>query len=643
MINRLTRGAALVRTLGPGWAIFRVRYAARRRFGLLARATPLTEWPRVPALPRTQVFVAPRQVGPGCLKTAAEISAGTFRLFSFHTVAAGFPPDWHRNQISGESAGATEHWSRLGDFAFGDIKAVWELSRFTWAFDLARAYAKTGDEHFAEKFWLLLADWMRCNPPNRGPNWMCGQEASFRLMAVAFACDVLADARATSTERKEAFASLVIATAERIAANLDYALSQSNNHGVSEAVGLVTAALLAPGHAKAPAWYRRGCRALDNQVTKLVYDDGAFSQHSATYHRVLMHDLLWFIAFVRAHGRSVSETVLQGATRALSYIDSLMTESTGAVPLYGASDGATILPLADADYLDFRPVVQAGHAVLTGQRPLPPGPWDELADWLTGKQRAERAEAGRLAPLPRQAEPKIHHPQGGCLIWRQGESRLFFRCPTSFRHRPSQADLLHVDLEWRGFPVAMDAGTYSYNSPGPLGGGLKEARLHNTVTFDGREPMEKISRFLYLPWPTGTAGWKSEQRFTAEHDGWGRLGFHHVRSIEAEGKDGFVVTDELVAERDGVARVHWLLPDRPHRLSAERSELLLETPAGELAITWNFPGAIIRLVRADPETDEGWMSPHYFQAQPALALTFEMRFSGTIRGSTRFAPTAKAA
>ena len=321
-----------------------------------------------------------------------------------------------------------------------------------------------------------------------------------------------------------------------------------------------------------------------------------------------------------------------------------MNVETGTVPLYGASDGANILPLADADYGDFRPSVQAGHTVFAGRKALTPGPWDELADWLAGAVAAKNGLAATSAGNGQQnGGGRVHHGDGGSLVWRHGASRLFFRCPSLFRHRPGHADLLHVDLEWRGVPVVIDPGTYSYNASGPVGGDLKEAAVHNTVTFDGKEPMEKLGRFLYLPWPSGRSGWIGANRFRAEHDGWWRIGCRHIRNVEAAGDDGFVITDELAAAAESVARVHWLLPDLPYRLNRDESCLVLETSRGEIAIQWDFPGALVEVVRGSADSNRGWCAPCYFLRQPALSLSLAVRYSGSVRGWTRFMPAAKVA
>src|SRR6185369_9740255 len=101
-------------------------------------------------------------------------------------------------------------------------------SRFGFAYALARAYWRTGDEAHAEMFWRAAEDWRAKNPPQLGPNWKCGQETSFRVMAWCFALHALLDARATTASRVASLARMIAVSAERIAANFDYALSQRN-------------------------------------------------------------------------------------------------------------------------------------------------------------------------------------------------------------------------------------------------------------------------------------------------------------------------------------------------------------------------------------------------------------------------------
>ena len=84
-----------------------------------------------------------------------------------------------------------------------------------------------------------------------------------------------------------------------------YAISQKNNHGVSEATALWTLGVLFPNLKRANCWREKGTKILSNLCDELIYDDGGFSQHSANYHRLLLHLLAWTMVIgrmVRLHG-----------------------------------------------------------------------------------------------------------------------------------------------------------------------------------------------------------------------------------------------------------------------------------------------------------------------------------------------------
>ena len=606
----------------------------RRRTGALRRATPAVNWAEVPApslrlmgghkYPRKNERWSERSV-----EEAEAVLRGGIRLFSQPgRVNAGFPPDWHRNQLTGERVDAGQHWTQLDDRAYGDIKGVWELNRFPWAFALARAHARTGMDRYAKGFWQLFMDWCRCNPPNCGANWMCGQEATFRLMAVVFAAETLGVPDAS----RDAVAGFAVATGRRILANLDYALSQKNNHGVSECVGLITVALWLPEHDESRLWLARGLAELEIQLDELVYADGSFSQHSLIYLRVLLHDLAWCASRLRAAGREVPRRLAGAANRALGFLMQITEPRTGRAPLFGANDGANVLPIADGDFLDMRPVIQLTAAIFRGELPLSEGPWDEAVEWLAGP-----LDGLRRVPWPQR--PALWHAEtGGFAQLSAGESRLFLRCPVRFRHRPAQADMLHVDIWHEGKPVAQDGGSFSYNSKERFTV-LGQAGHHNVLTVDRVEPLQKISRFLYLPWPKGSVEIIPDGVIRASHNGYGRLGVHWTREVSIRAGGGFVVRDRVDGAAGRKLRWHWRLADAPWQLVGAMA--VVGEGNGKYSIRWSgVPAAQTELVRADGVSAFGWISNHYGEVQPACSLVIEMKAAGNIEAVFEFISAA---
>ena len=489
-----------LRHFGFSWVLRRLHYSIKVRTGWLKHKMPLAKWTETsltacliePALAEPVAYTAHRRelaerflfqaeqfsefrslfnewdaAGRSPVTEAADTIDGELRYFECFSARTGFPPDWHHNPFTGDSSSKDVHWSRLGDFDFGDIKVLWEPSRFGFIFTLVRAYARTGDDRLAEAYWKSVEDWRDNNPPQHGVNWKCGQEASFRIMAWCFGLHAFLNAPATTPKRLVMLAEMLVVHGRRIEANIDYALQQSNNHGISEAVGLWTLGVLFPEFLDSAKWRDLGAKLLTTQVKELIYDDGSFSQHSVNYHRVMLHDCLWALQIGDFAGERLPGVVRERVQLAGKWLKAMIVGRDGTAPNYGANDGALVFPLTNCEYTDYRPVVQTLEMVISNRAAFPSGPWDEEALWFGGMKLLE-------LPRPKSEIPELElaATEGGYYIMHGDSSAVFIRCPERFRHRPSQADLLHVDLWWRGENVAMDAGTFSYNAPEPWNNAL---------------------------------------------------------------------------------------------------------------------------------------------------------------------------
>lgn len=600
----------LVHHLGPAWLARRAWWACERKLGLWEWRSPLRPWkdiaagfdpadwrksaPRLPIALLDRSHLAPQleawsvESGITPVAEADAFAHGYARVFSHQFVEVGRPDRWTRNVLTGRSLDPRRHWSRIPDAGGDDIKGVWELSRFSWAYALVRAWLRDGDDRHVELFWSTLEDWMGCNPPNRGPNWMCGQEASLRLIAVTFAVQAFRDHPTTSDERLTLVARLADATARRIHFHFDYALSQQNNHGIAEAIGLQTAGTFWPMPAGSLNCHQEGKLALVEQCAELIGPDGGFSQHSTNYHRLLLQLLTWSEVVERSVRSTLPIEVRAKAAAATNFLATLM-ERDGTVPRYGADDGANLFPLSGCAYNDFRPAVGAALAIFTGER-LPAGPWDETALLLLGPAAASAAPAIRGV---------ADQPDAGVFSLRHARGTLFFRAPAVFRTRPSHADQLQVSLRWDGEWIAEDPGTYSYNAPGGWDG-FAGSRFHNVATVGDHDCMGRFGRFLWLPWTVCRLS-RQDEGLAAEHLGFS--GFKSRRRI-IKVANGFVIIDRLtgrLAQR-GEFVLRWHGRSRP---GLEQLTIACSAPSTEEYVT------------ALPDGGEGWHSKHYGSKEPS--------------------------
>lgn len=238
------------------------------------------------------------------LKERSErLAGGNFLFFGCQYKSLGQSPDWFLNPFNEKvfPDGRT-HWTKIQTLSptLGDIKCVWETSRFGWAPDLARSYVGNKDLASLKRLNDWISNWMQCNPLNAGVNWVCGQEASIRIFHILLSWIVLGRGTVSLT-----MINFLEAHAKRIEGNLNYALAQDNNHATSEAaaiylIGLVLGAVenKYSVNSSAKKWKRIGKQLLEKTISKLVLSDGSFSQSSVNYHRLFL-DTINLVEYLR--------------------------------------------------------------------------------------------------------------------------------------------------------------------------------------------------------------------------------------------------------------------------------------------------------------------------------------------------------
>jgi hypothetical protein len=554
------------------------------------------------------------------------VDTATLSLFGWCPIdLTGAAPDWMVHPLTRQRMPHPErNWWEIPDFdpAVGDIKPIWEMSRMDWVLVMAlRARSALDSDGTTELDRLnqWLAHWNAQNPPYRGPNWKCGQEASIRVIHLAAAALVLQQVQAPT----DGLRSLLGVHLARIAPTVSYAMAQDNNHGTSEAAALFIGGswLAALGDPKGQAWMKVGRRLLENRVARLVDRDGTFSQYSLNYHRLMLDTLC--IAEVWRRQLALPEFSARWRTRAAAaahWLFRLVDADTGDGPNVGANDGAWILRFGVAgedNYRDYRASVQRAMALFAGQRAYAgEGRWNQGLDLL----------GIELPPTPAPAPISHVADAGGFAVLRRGRSMAMLRYPR-FRFRPAQADALHLDL-WRdGINLLRDAGTYSYNTEPRWLDYFGGTASHNTIAFDERDQMPRLGRFLFGRWlrtsvlsPLAQDG--QGVRFGAGYtDAWRA---RHVRQVRLE--DTALVVEDTVDGFADKAVLRWRLAPGPwhrdgHRVMQGRQVL---------TVSANVPISRLDIV-------QGWESRCYLRKSSLPVLEIEIRQSGTLSSTYQWA------
>ncbi|WBV43169.1 heparinase II/III family protein [Pseudoroseomonas cervicalis] len=551
------------RALGQyGWHRLRLRLGLPQR-ALARAAATAPEWPGSGSESGGPWFGAALPPAP------ALAPADQARLRD--ALAALPPAAWH-----GPFDPAAEALG-LDLFTPGDIRPVWEANRLGWVPMLLQAARLWPEEGHGAALEGRLAEWCAANPPYRGPNWACGQEAALRALHLGLGLVLAGQAGASAALRR-----LLALHHARILATGAYAAAQDNNHSLSEPAGLLACAWLLDRPEEATT----AARALARAVARLVAPDGGFAVCSTGYHRLLLDTLAALEALRRHLGRPpLPDPLPQRAAAAAQWLARLLAPS-GALPRLGHQDGSAFADLGAWGPADARGSAERAMRLFSGASA---GFGDEAGcRWLGLPDRpaAPRPAAWRAS---------------GSMGWERDGVRALLRTGP-LRFRPGQSDLLHLEL-WAGdLPLLADAGTGAYNPPDGAAWWLDyfpSARAHNTLRFDGAEPMPRLGRFLFGGWPRLAP----LPQGAALRD---RRGRRHARQVALLPGGAWQVEDR-VAGRFGRVTLRWRLGPGDWRLLADG----VAGPA-RLALSADAPLALA--------LEEGHESPAYGVVRPCRVL-----------------------
>ena len=614
MPGKVSKIINLVHNMGWRYTFFRARFELMRRTGLLKKNFPAApaykqyvsfeQWKKQPAVfffsGKESVKLA-RTPTPELKERFNNIKDGKLLLFNSILADLGENYDWISNPDSSYHYDVTKHWTEIADYSkeAGDIKFVWEKSRFSYIYDIIR-YDHHYNEDCAQMVFADILSWIKNNPVNLGPNYRCSQEMSLRVLNWTFALHYYRNSAALTDEVFNQVQYVIYWHMDHVYKNIDFSrIAVRNNHAITESLALYLAGLFFPSMPDADVWKKNGKKWFEEEIAYQVYEDGTFLQFSMNYHRVVVQLLTWGIALSEKNGERFSDVVYDRAKKSLTFLRTCMIEENGWLPNYGANDGALFFKLSNADYRDFRPQLQALGSVLGVDTGLDSY---EDAAWY-GSDKA----------LESSCEPKngIHtFNKGGYYIIREPQTLTFIKCG-SYKDRPSQADNLHIDLWYKGENILLDAGSYKYNTDAQTMRYFSGTRSHNTVMLDDKDQMLKGGHFIWYYWSQCKEAILKEDvsgyTFTGAVNVFKYIKddiVHRRTVIKQKGIPIWEIKDEMIGVPDGLdMKQFWHLP------------LTMKNKVAIVAKDTN--GANIA-----PQLNDGWASSLYGQKEKTQEYYF---------------------
>ena len=197
---------------------------------------------------------------------------GIIRGFSSIDLDYGNPIDWQLSPLTGKRCSEKDKWYRIPDFdkERGDIKAIWEASRFSHFIILARAYLLSGEKKYYRAFSDQLNSWLENNPYGYGANFKCGQECSLRMVNTLLAFTVFKNDGIATDSDESNVKDLIDRCYRKVLSNFFYAYKCiKNNHTISELMGMIVGAWCCEDTKQV----QKAFRMLDQVIEDMAFED----------------------------------------------------------------------------------------------------------------------------------------------------------------------------------------------------------------------------------------------------------------------------------------------------------------------------------------------------------------------------------
>ena len=500
--------------MGMRYIVFRIVYELKKRTGILKNAYPtsyqekqfvsLDVWRKnAPAFffhskEELGLFVLSEQGKHKLKKEYQLIKEGKLRFFSSKIYDLGVDYDWVTNPDTNYKYNKDTHWTSIPDFdpEKGDIKYVWEKSRFSYLYTIIR-YDKYFKEDQSSYVFQQITDWIDKNPLNCGPNYVCSQETSLRVLNWIFALYYYRFSENLTEEKFQKIINSIYWQLMHVESNIHFSrIAVRNNHAITETMMLLLSGVLFPFFSTSHRWFSKGKKYFEEEVLYQVYKDGSYIQYSMNYQRVAIQLFTWVNILVEKNNVELKKEVRDRMKKCLDFLYQLQEDKIGELPNYGANDGALFFPLNACTYRDYRPQLNALFYYYNKKGLYDFGDYYEDLFWYYGVSQVDKDKIERKSS---------EFKETGYYTLREKNKYAFIRCG-NHKDRPSQADNLHIDLWVNGVNLLRDAGSYKYNSSPEDIKYFMGTSSHNTVQLDEFDQMEKGGRFIWYNWSVGVKG-----------------------------------------------------------------------------------------------------------------------------------------
>lgn len=545
--------------------------------------------------------------------------------------------EWLRDPVSGAQWPLHHHADvSLTNAPGADMRVLWELNRMGHLISLGRAYAITGDEGFAEEFFVQVKGWRDQNWPGLGPNWNCAMEVALRAMNLLAAFQLLRGATNLTEQRLSMMLRLFEQHGRYIRGHLEFSYIATSNHYLSDVVGLLWLGVCLPELEQADEWRTFGLREMLREMDKQVLPDGAHYESSTGYHRFVLELFLYSFILCRANTIEIEDEYWQKLHAMIKYLHTYLRPD-GQAPLIGDSDNGQVMPIASHSAADHGYLLGIAAALFNEPAFKINDESPEELFWLLG-ERGLKTFRG-LATSKTGAARSASFSEAGTFILRDQDSYLLLNASgtgLSGRGTHGHNDALSLEVAACATSFISDPGTYVYTADLALRHQFRSTGYHSTVEVDGREQNtteEAIPFYIGDEASPHQLHWESrDQRdlVIAEHYGYKNLPngpITHRRAVMFEKTERYwLIEDELSGS--GRHNFRFCFHIAPGLEILPKADGLTEIRDNE-----NDARLLIATVdlKEAPGSESRWFSRDYGSKLPSVALCWTVEAEAPLR------------
>ena len=468
---------------------------------------------------------------------ADEAIKGELYAFSKVKLDYGRPIRWNYNPITKKNVDKNKMWFKIKDFnnEIGDIKIIWEPSRFCHFYLFSKAYIITKDIKYYNAFISQVKKWNSENIYPYGPNYKCGQESAIRMINLLMNYSVFKEYNLIDEDDCREIMLIVKNSYKKLLSNFFYAEKcVRNNHTISELMGLIIGAWCEKNEKRKNKYYKK----IIKQLKKQIMTYGGYIQYSFNYHRLVLQMVEVLLKINDKLEINLDNKVKKIINKSIFMLYQLQAQN-GKMPNYGSNDGALIIPVSNTEYNDFSSIINSLSILLNKSIIYEEPIYREEAIWFSNENFYELKKV-KLEKKSNQFN------ETGLYSLRDNNKYMMIICNKLKKNRPSQMDQLHIDLWYKGENILCDSGTYSYANKND--DEYIFTSNHNTIKIDNIEQMEKTGHFLCYNWPISKLIFFSKEEFIGQM--YSKNGkYKHIRDIKIN-KNGFEIKDKVKVNRN---------------------------------------------------------------------------------------------